>query len=276
MGKIFEALEKADKQTTASGPVYKVPPKNSRAAIKEEKVFTFAGGRLPKSDMRMDASLVTYHAPQSVEAELFKVLRTNLLFPSEGVPAKSILVTSAMPGDGKTFVSANLAISIAQSVEEHVLLVDCDIRRPSLHTLFGFGQVKGLSDYLTGTEPVEKLLLKTPLSKLTLLPGGRPPHNPAELLSSKKMRALLDEIAHRYDDRYVIIDSPPPSMAAEVTAIAKHIQGVAFVIRSGKTPRQAVADTLEKIGKEKIVGLVLNHAEQAVKKYYGYSKGYYK
>ena len=276
MGKIFEALEKADKQTAASGPVYKMPPKKSRVVIQEEKVFTFAGGTMPKSDMRMDASLVTYHSPQSVEAELFKVLRANLLFPSEGVPARSILVTSAMPGDGKTFVSANLAISIAQSVEEHVLLVDCDIRRPSLHALFGFGRVKGLSDYLTGTEPVEKFLLKTPLSKLTLLPGGRPPNNPAELLSSKKMLALLDEIAQRYDDRYVIIDSPPPSMAAEVTAIAKHIQGVVFVIRSGKTPRQAVAETLEKIGKEKIVGLVLNQAEQSVKKYYGYSKGYYK
>lgn len=276
MGKIFEALEKAEKQTAPSRTVYKMPPKKSRAVIQEEKVFSFAGGTMPKSDMRMDASLITYHAPQSVEAELFKVLRTNLLFPSEGVPAKSILVTSAMPGDGKTFVSANLAISIAQSVEEHVLLVDCDIRRPSLHALFGFGQVKGLSDYLTGTESVEKLLLKTPLSKLTLLPGGRTPHNPSELLSSKKMLALLDEITQRYEDRYVIVDSPPPSMATEVTAIAKHIQGVVFVIRSGKTPRRAVADTLDKIGKEKVVGFVLNQAEQSVKKYYGYSKGYYK
>jgi protein-tyrosine kinase len=277
MGKIFDALEKADKHTQPSGPVYKLPPKATPAQVsQDEKIMSFAGATLNKSDMRLSPNLVTFHTPQSIEADLFKVLRTNLLFPAEGTPPKSILVTSAVPGDGKSFVSSNLAISIAQGIEEYVLLVDCDIRRPSLHTYFGFGKVNGLSSYLDGSDPIEKLLLKSPISKLTILPGGKPPRNPTELLSSRKMRGLLDEITRRYDDRYIIIDSPPPSMAAEVTAIAQSVDGVILVVRSGKTPRQAVHDTVERIGKDKILGIVLNQAEQSVKKYYGYDKSYYR
>jgi protein-tyrosine kinase len=281
MGKIFDALEKADKHAQPSGPVYQLPPKATPAEVSEdlsqdEKVMPFAGATLNKGDMRLSQNLVTFHTPQSIEADLFKVLRTNLLFPAEGTPPKSILVTSAVPGDGKSFVSSNLAISIAQGIEEFVLLVDCDIRRPSLHTYFGFGKVNGLSSYLDGSDPIEKLLLKSPISKLSILPGGRPPRNPTELLSSRKMRGLLDEITRRYDDRYIIIDSPPPSMAAEVTAIAQSVDGVILVVRSGKTPRQAVHDTVERIGKAKILGIVLNQAEQSVKKYYGYDKSYYR
>lgn len=280
MGKIFDALEKADKQAVPSTPVRPRASETPSEApspedVQEDKVVPFVGSSLQHSSMGLDAKLVAYHQPESVEAELFKVLRTNLLFPAEGTPPKSILVTSAVPADGKSFVSSNLAISIARGLEDYVLLLDCDIRRPSLHTYFGFGATKGLSDYLNGQAPLDTLLHKTPIPKLSLLPGGRPPRNPTELLSSKKMKALLEEVRNRYDDRFIIIDSPPPSMAAEVTAIAKHVDGVLLVVRSGKTPRQAVADTIEQIGKEKVLGIVLNQAQQSVRKYYGYSKGYY-
>lgn len=276
MGKIFDALEKADKQDKPAGDVHPMPEKERTEKAPEENVVPFVGNTLKQSDTRLDINLITYHRPQSVEAELFKVLRTNLLFPAEGHPPKSILVTSAVPGDGKSFVSANLAISIAAGLEDYVLLMDCDIRRPSLQTCFGFGSTRGLSDYLNGQAPLETLLHKTPFPRLTLLPGGRPPRNPTELLSSKRMRTMLDEVVHRYDDRFIIIDSPPPSMAAEVAAIAKQVDGVLLVVRSGRTPRPAVTETIEQIGKEKILGIVLNHAQQSVKKYYGYSKGYYR
>ncbi|MBR9982254.1 MAG: polysaccharide biosynthesis tyrosine autokinase, partial [Desulfatitalea sp.] len=272
---IFDALEKADKTTLDPFKVHRLPEKERAVSDQEEKVVSFVAAPLHNNSMQLDAKLVAYHNPQSVEAELFKVLRTNLLFPDTGKPARSILVTSAVPGDGKSFVSANLAISIAQGVEDYVLLMDCDIRRPSLQTYFGFSQTKGLSDYLNGQSPLENLLYKTPIAKLSLLPGGRPPRNPTELLSSKKMQGLLEEVTKRYDDRFIIIDSPPPSMAAEVTAIAKYVDGVLLVIRAGKTPRQAVAETIEQIGKEKVLGIVLNQAQQSVKKYYGYSKNYY-
>jgi len=277
MGKIFDALEKADRQTASPGLPNRMPRPAAGDASPEEKIVPFAGASMHHPhDRQLAGNLIVYHSPQSVEADLFKVLRTNLLFPGKGTPPKSILVTSAVPGDGKSFVSANLAVSIAQGVEEHVLLLDFDIRRSSLHTMFGLGSVRGLSDHLSDRVPLEQLIHKTPIAKLSILPGGRPPRNPTELLSSKRMQAMLAEVTQRYEDRYVIIDSPPPSMAAEVGAIARNVDGILVVVRAGKTPRQAVAETIEHLGKEKILGIVLNQAQQSVKKYYGYNKTYYK
>jgi protein-tyrosine kinase len=220
----------------------------------------------------LDERLITYWAPQSVEAELFKVLRTNLLFPSAGKPPRVILVTSASQADGKSFISSNLAVIIAQGIEEHVLLIDSDIRSPMIHTYFGMNTVGGLSEYLAREEDIAKLMYKTAIPKLSIIPGGKPPLNPAELVTSKKMKALLTEVKERYEDRYTIIDSPPMSIAAETSAIAKYVDGIIMVVRAGKTPRKDVAEAIEQLGREKILGIVLNDSEQSLKKYYGYKK----
>lgn len=273
MGKISDTLEKPTKQKAEAIPLAG-PRSNPKASIREAgNVVAF--GNANKISHDLDPNLVAYHAPQSVEAELFKVLRTNLLFPATGKPCKNMLVTSALPSDGKSFVSSNLAISIAQGVEEHVLLIDGDVRRPTIHSNFGFGQVVGLSEHLATGADIGKILLKSPIPKLTILPAGQPPRNPTELLSSRKMQTLLEEVAARYEDRFILIDSPPPSMAAETTAIINFVDGVILVVRAGKTPKRAVAETIEQIGKEKIVGVVLNYSDQALKRYYGYGKPYY-
>jgi exopolysaccharide/PEP-CTERM locus tyrosine autokinase len=275
MGKIFDALEKANTQKADAKPLTR-PRSDSKESIKStDNVVSIGNAVKIGHELNLDPKLVTYHAPQSVEAELFKVLRTNLLFPATGKPCKKILVTSALPSDGKSFVSSNLAISIAQGVEEYVLLIDGDVRRPTIHSNFGFGQVVGLSEHLATGVDIAKILLKSPVPKLTIFPAGQPPRNPTELLSSKKMQTLLGEVASRYDDRFILIDSPPPSMAAETTAIVNFVDGVILVVRAGKTPKKAVAETIEQIGKEKIVGIVLNYSDQALKRYYGYGKSYY-
>jgi protein-tyrosine kinase len=122
----------------------------------------------------MDPHLVTFHDPTSIESEIFKILRTNILFPKTGAPPASIMVTSAIPGDGKSFVAANLAISIAQGIENHVLLMDCDMRRSTIHRKFGFGDtVPGLSEFLSQGTPLSSLLRKTAIDKLTILPAVR-------------------------------------------------------------------------------------------------------
>ena len=122
----------------------------------------------------MDRNLVTYHNPQSLESEMFKILRGNILFPVKNTaPPKSILVTSALPGEGKSFVSANLAVSIAQNINEHVLLMDCDVRRPSIHSIFGFDDMPGLTEYLNKKASLTDVLFKTDVKKLTILPGWR-------------------------------------------------------------------------------------------------------
>ncbi len=275
MGKIFDALEKANNQKVDAIPLAR-PRSDSKESLKgADNVVALGNANKIGHEYHLDPNLVTYHTPQSVEAELFKVLRTNLLFPATGKPRKKILVTSALPSDGKSFVSSNLAISIAQGVEEYVLLIDGDVRRPTIHSNFGFGQVVGLSEHLATGADIGKILLKSPVPKLTIFPAGQPPKNPTELLSSKKMQALLEEVATRYDDRFILIDSPPPSMAAETTAIVNFVDGVILVVRAGKTPKKAVAEAIEQIGKEKIVGIVLNYSDQALKRYYGYGKPYY-
>jgi len=221
---------------------------------------------------RIDENMVTLIKPQSFEAEQFKILRTNLLFPSSGKSPRTIMITSSMPDEGKSLISANLAISIAQSIQEHVLLIDCDIRRPRVHTEFGFGDVAGLSEHLSRGIPISSLLLKTIVDKLSILPGGRPPFNPSELVSSQQMSKLLQEVKYRYSDRFIIIDSPPPKLTAETSALSRQVDGILLVIEYGRTSREMVSDLINILGKEKIIGIVLNKLDMRFAGYYGMGK----
>ena len=150
------------------------------------------------SNKSIDRNLVVLTKPNSFEAEQFKILRTNLLFPVSGKPPRTIMITSAVSGEGKSFVAANLAVSIAQGIDEHVLLMDCDMRMPAIHKSFGLSNIQGLSDYLSDDAPLSSSILKTKTERLTILPGGKPQHNPAELLASEKMSQLLVEAKTRY------------------------------------------------------------------------------
>ena len=148
MGKIHDALEKSQKQRetavhVAKGSVVDFYKKTGKSG-EHEDVFN------PMiMDVNIDKNLVTLLNPRSVESEMFKILRGNILFPASGKPPRSILVTSTVPGEGKSFVSMNLAVSIAQNINEHVFLMDCDIRKPSLHGSFGLGNIAGLEDLRT-------------------------------------------------------------------------------------------------------------------------------
>ena len=223
------------------------------------------------NEQAIDKSFVSLMDPQSYESEQFKILRTNLLYPVSGTPPQSILVTSSRPGEGKSFVSCNLAISIAMNVNRHVLLIDCDLRKPDIHYRFGFGPVRGLSEYLSDHTDLASLLLKTKVDKLTILPGGTTPPNPSELMSSEKMTELLEEVKYRYHDRLIVIDTPPPSMAAETAFLARQVDGIVVVSQHGQTPRADLEDLINRMGSEKIIGTVLNFME-ARSRYYGYKR----
>ena len=209
------------------------------------RVNSFPKTEVLYDDNHIDKNMVTLLKPQSFEAEQFKILRTNLLFPSSGKSPRTIMVTSSVPDEGKSLIAANLSVSIAQSIQEHVLLIDCDIRRPCVHTQFGFGDVPGLSDHLSRGIPVSSLLLKTKVNKLSILPGGNPAHNPSELVSSQKMSKLLQEVKYRYSDRFIVIDSPPPKLTAETSALSRQVDGVLLVIEYGRTSREMVLDLVE-------------------------------
>jgi exopolysaccharide/PEP-CTERM locus tyrosine autokinase len=221
----------------------------------------------------IDPNLVALTDPQSHEAEQFKILRTNILFPLAGTPPRSILVTSSAPGEGKTFAATNLAVSIALNINRHVLLIDADLRQPMVHKRFGYGSVPGLSTYLAEGVPLPGLLLKTKVEKLTLLPAGPPPHNPAELIGAERMSSLLAEVTSRYPDRIVVIDTPPPALAAETSVLARQVDGILLVVRYEKTRRNDLADTVAQLGEKKILGSIVNCIETAASRYYGYKYG---
>lgn len=228
----------------------------------------------------MDKNLVSLFNPESFEAEQFKILRTNLLFPASGESPRSIMVTSALPGEGKSFVAANLAVSVARHINRRVLLIDCDLRRPTIHRQFGFGDTPGLSDYLSRGVELPSLLLKTGVDHLTILPAGRPPSNPSELLSSDRMSDLIKEVSARYHDRLIIIDSPPPKLAAESGALARQVDGILLVVKYASTSREMVTGLIDKLGPNKVLGAIVNNFEimspYYARKYYGYyGKPYY-
>ncbi len=232
---------------------YSIDQKHSAANIDLRKTKSDA------AEPVIDESLITLHNPKSFESEQFKLLRTNILFPESGVAPRSILVTSALPGDGKSFVAANLAISLALGLGQHVLLVDADIRRPEIHTRFGYPMnISGLSDYLSENKPISSIIRDTHLEKLKILPGGSPSNNPSELVSSEKMVELLKELTSRYKDRCIIIDTPPPKLASEASALSRFVECVLLVVRAGKTKREVIEETIGLIGRDKIRGVIFN------------------
>ena len=238
-----------------------------------DKSETFQPQLKTGGSLRVHYSLVTLSKPNSFEAEQFKILRANILFPKSGTPPKTILLTSAVPGEGKTFTAMNLAVSLAQNLNSHVLLVDADIRKPDIHKRFGLGEsIKGLSDFLTQNVPISSLLVKSPLSNLTILPGGQATINPSELISSEKMKKLLTELSTRYSDRFVIIDAPPPKLAAETYALARYVEHIIPVVRSGRSNRELVEEMMNLLGRDKIHGVVLNWYDIRQSKRYGYHK----
>ena len=273
MGKIFKALEKAGNKVrpekkSASGHDTVIVCDDSDSQVSESSKETAKA-----LSRRTHSTLVTASNPQSPASEQFRLLKNNILFPEKGNPPKTIMVTSASPREGKSFVAANLAVSIAQSIDEHVLLMDCDLRLPTIHTFFGYGaKEQGLSDYLTNKIPLSSVLKKPSVNKLTILTAGQIPSNPSELLSSDQMRRLLHEAKLRYNDRYIIIDTSPPYITSETSAIARFVDSIILVVRQGKTRTKEVADILDIYGREKVLGVVRNFSKKTIGYGYGYNK----
>ena len=227
-----------------------------------------------------DERLIHVTTSSPLVTEGIRRLRNKILHPGSDRKIKSILVTSALPNEGKSFICANLGINMAQGIDTHALIVDCDLRRPSMADLFGTPNNKGLVDHLTANTDLSRLIRKTGQDKLSLLTSGPPPVNPAEVLGSERMTTLIDEMVERYKDRLIIFDSPPMQAAAETAVLAKHVDAVLVVVRWGYASRDLVQQLVEAIGKEKVLGVVfnafqVNSVEKKLQKMKGY-EGYYK
>ena len=214
--------------------------------------------------------LLTVSEPSSVIAETFKVIRTLLMMKIRERGVKTVLVTSSLPLEGKSFVAANLAVSVALDFDKHVLLVDADVKRPTLHEIFKTEPKLGLTDYLmNGHHNLVDLIQTEILTKLSFIPAGSFQKNSSELLASQKMKQLMKEVKDRYDDRYIIFDSPPAQIS-ETLALANFVDGVLLVVKSGETAKKLVKKTVAVLGRDKILGVVLNQCDVTPKAYYQY------
>ena len=228
------------------------------------------GSRLALTASKEAVEMVTQVRPQSQMAESYRALRTSLLLSNLGAPPKVIMVTSARPQEGKTTTSINTAIVLAQK-GVRVLLIDADLRRPSVHKTLGMGPRSGLSNVLTGTATVQQTITTSPvLPNLFILPAGTPPPNPAELLASANMRDLIAELREQYD--HIVIDTPPTLSVTDAVVLSPRADATILVIRSGQTTKQALRrarDILMQVNAH-VAGVLLNAVDLTSPDYYYY------
>jgi len=250
MSRIEEALEKAARKiadSAQSEPVTLVrhqPPPLTTAGITVTNQL-----------------LVTVHAPHTPAAEEYSKLKSVIVkLTKEGSFLNMLMVTSSVGGEGKSLTALNLALSLAQEFDHTVLLVDADIRKPSLHRYLGIKNSVGLTDCILDGIDFKDALIRTGIGKLSFLPAGRSASNPAEVFTSQCMRDFFLEMKNRYHDRYIIIDTPPVLPFSETRSLSSIVDGIVLVAKEGLVTLHNIQETMECIKGAPMLGIVYNQA----------------
>ena len=219
--------------------------------------------------------IISYTNPKSPIAEAYRSIRTNIEFSNIDKHIKIITITSTQPNEGKSTVISNLAAAFASLENKRVLIIDGDLRNPSVHKMFGVSNLNGITDILLGEKDVDKCLEKTKIKGLDILKVGKVPPNPSEMLQSNKMRNFIEVIKEYYD--YVFIDAPPVGVVSDASIISQYSDGVILLVGSNETDIDAAKvskERLESVGAN-ILGVVLNkfESEGSAYGYYGYYYG---
>lgn len=219
-------------------------------------------------DNRVYRGFVVEDKPKSIAAEAYRTLRTNIQYSSFDKEIRTIAVTSSEPAEGKSTVSGNLALSFAQN-DRKVILLDCDLRKPSVHKNFRISNLKGLSEVLLGKVDINEAIQKRN-DNLDVLTSGKIPPNPSEMLASQAMTNLIEELKEKYE--IIIVDTAPLKAVTDAQILATKVDGTILVTRAERTKREAVIEAknlLEKVGAN-IIGTVLHAVENTKNKYYYY------
>jgi len=213
--------------------------------------------------------LINKYDPHSPFVESFRSLRTDLQFYRIDNPLKKMLITSSIPGEGKTLVTANLALAYAE-LGHKVVILDADIRKPKQPTVFGVDRVPGFTDYFMDLVPYEKIVRKLAVRNLTLIPSGTIPPNPTEVLNSQRMADLIERLEQEYD--YILVDAPPMLTISDAKTISRLVDNILLVFRFAQTEKRYVSEVANslRVSKAQVIGFVLNGVD------YGNGKGYYK
>jgi capsular exopolysaccharide synthesis family protein len=217
-----------------------------------------AAGEIESVTVRLNPLLVAGLAPKSLAAEQYRALRTRLAHAEGSNALRTVLITSPQKGEGKSITAANLALTIAQELQRRVVLVEADLRKPSLQQLFGLPPGPGLAEFLSGAADLKDVMKFLPDHNLTVIPAGTAPMNPAELLGSTAMRRMLDSLRTRFDR--VLLDTPPVLPLADVAVLAPMVDGTLLVVRAGVTPKPAIENALRSFDSSHLIGVVLNES----------------
>ena len=289
MSRIHEALKKAQQERTANhlGSIMEdsTEPSSSNGAVRTTDApevaipHDIAATSAPKTDSRslgfdelranctrppwnIDPNLMVFSStdPFAVGAEQFRTLRSRLYRIRESQPLRTVLIASAAPAEGKTFVAANLAQSFVRQRGCRVLLIDGDLRSPRLHSLLGAPSNPGLADYLQSEAKIFDVVQKSQNDDFFFIPAGNHVTHPSELISNGRFKELLERLGPMFD--WVIVDSPPILPVSDGSVLAGTCDGVLLVVRAGSTPSEAAQRACHELKNGKIVGVVLNTVEQ--------------
>lgn len=250
MSRIEEALEKAAKMRSGSAPF----------------VLPGVAGHIPPPDSGEQVTvtnqlLIAANDPNTPAAEEYRKLKSNIVRLTKCEQFSNMLmVTSSVGSEGKSITALNLAISLAQEYDHTVMLVDADLRKPSLREYLGLEEKRGLAECLLDNLDIKEALVKTGIGRLSLLPAGRQMRNPTELLSSHRTRDFFTEIRNRYHDRYIIIDTPPVLPFAETRSICAFVDGVVLVVKEGAVSLKNITEAIECLKGPSMLGIVYNQA----------------
>jgi capsular exopolysaccharide synthesis family protein len=250
MDKLEKALEKARQQRNAE----------PRRAMPQGKILP----SFPPSDVTIDEEYlernrIIAYRNRSAEADLFRILRTQVLQTMSKLNFKTLAITSPNYGDGKTTIALNLAVSIALDLKQTVLLADLDLRKPAVHAYLGLRPAFGLTDYLIHDTPLPDCMVRLPFDRLAMLPAGKLLENSSETLGSPKMAALADELKSRYPDRFIIYDMPPLLAQDDPIAFLPHVDAVLLIVQDGVTRKHEIKRCLDVLEHANVIGTVLNN-----------------
>ncbi len=244
--------------------------KQEETVRSEEPIIPEGVGNAP-----IDERLIAFTDPQSAPAEQFKKIRNILSQLLKAKDFRTILVTSALPQEGKSITACNLGAVITQGFHDKAFLIDCDLRNPTVHHLFGLNGQPGLAELLSGKKKLSKVIHKVQGLKLKVIPAGKRPERPAELLSSDKTANFLRELKEKYPDHYIILDTTPLQLTAETGVLARIVDGIILVIMAGKTSRDVVKRAIKEIPHDKVIGIVFNYAQSKEAYNFKYYDRYY-
>ncbi len=233
-----------------------------------------AGSLFERIDASLAEKVVVDRDMESTSREQYRRLAAALHHAQIEHGVKVVMVASAVPGEGKTLTASNLALTLSESYKRNVLLIDADLRRPTLHTIFRIDNSTGLSEGLLEAAE-QRLPVRQVSTGLGVLPAGRPSSDPMAGLTSGRMRLLIDEARGIFD--WIIIDTPPVALLPDANLLAAMVDGTVLVIRAGSTPYPLIQRAIESVGRSRILGTVLNHAETLTHAHsYAYHDSYHR